>query len=165
MAWKRLSRPCFAGSPASAEPGDAVLISGSGFAAGELIEVVFGGGVIATAIAGDDGSFVTEGLIPAGMPAGSHPLDVYGSADTMLTIEYLVLASALTVVDTPTVEPTPAPASGSAPGTTRTGPTTSHVDDASDTPTSTTNPGPTTRHSGTPPHNPRTPTGPRHAES
>ncbi|MCH8327000.1 MAG: hypothetical protein IID15_00565, partial [Candidatus Marinimicrobia bacterium] len=139
-----VSTPFFAGSPASAEPGDAVLISGSGFAAGELIEVVFGGEVIATAIAGDDGSFVTEGLIPAGMPAGSHPLDVYGSADTMLTIEYLVLASALTVVDTPT-----APASGSDPGTTSTGPTTSNVDDDSDAPTSTTNTGPTTSNSGT----------------
>jgi hypothetical protein len=93
-------------SPASAPAGSPVSITGSGFQPGETVEVWYGGPVIAGATADANGDFVASGLVPAGMPEGSHPMDVVGAMGSMVSFGY--------TVDALTPAPTPTPSSGSA---------------------------------------------------
>lgn len=100
--------PDFQVSPTSAPAGGQITITGSGFLAGEPIEVHFGGSTIATTIASSLGNFVVNATIPLLFPAGAHPMDVIGAEGSSASKLYTVIAGpSPTPTFTPTRTPTP----------------------------------------------------------
>ncbi len=92
-------------SPGSAQPNQAITVSGTGFDPGELVDVYFGGSLIGSTAASPTGSFSVRGQVPDMMPPGGHPLDAVGSMGSSATVSYQVDAA-------PASPPSTAPPSG-----------------------------------------------------
>ncbi len=107
-AWAQT--PTIEVTPAAAQPGQQITISGFGFQDGETVTVDFGGATIASAVADGEGAFQGTGTIPADIPPGTHPIDVTGDRGSQFALIYEVVTSAPT--PTPTPAPTAPPATG-----------------------------------------------------
>jgi hypothetical protein len=98
-------------TPTPAVAGLPVTVTAFGFAPGEMVTVEFGGDVIVSGYADDEGFFESAGVVSATMPEGGHPLDVTGDMGSYATLEVVVTTpppSTTTTTTTTTVAPVPA---------------------------------------------------------
>ncbi|MEL7206748.1 MAG: hypothetical protein AAGK32_00690 [Actinomycetota bacterium] len=114
-------------NPSTAAAGEMITVSGSGFEPFENIDVWYGGPVIGSGQADANGDFSIPAVVPDSMPEGEHPMDVSGDQNSMVSLDYEVVAA-----------PTPPPGGGS--GTTPTPPA-----PPAPTPTPTPTPAPVTK--------------------
>jgi hypothetical protein len=66
--------------PGSAPPGGEVTVSGSGFYAGEPVQVTIDFAPIGEVTTGSDGTFVLHAKIPSTEPSGSHTIGAFGQS-------------------------------------------------------------------------------------
>lgn len=95
--------------PASTLPGTEVVVTGSGFAQGETVELSISGAVVATIVAAD-GTFVVDLTIPASADPFEYQISVVGDMGSQAQGFLTVVAAQQTVV-TPSVEVVPSSAS------------------------------------------------------
>ncbi|MEJ5255410.1 MAG: hypothetical protein WHS89_08685 [Acidimicrobiales bacterium] len=89
-------------------PGGTVTVSGQGCSSGASVSIQFNGQTVATATAGQDGSFSASITVPAGTPAGTYQI-------TAVNCTTQVLSTSITVggATTPTTAPSVLPRTGS----------------------------------------------------
>lgn len=88
----------------SVNPGDTVTVSGQGCASGASVTIQLNGQTVATATAGQGGTFSVSFSVPAGTPAGTYQISAVNCAAQVLSTS-ITVAGAVTPTTAPSVLP------------------------------------------------------------
>jgi len=110
-AWAQ-GAPSVQVTPGEASAGASIMVSGTGFQAGEVVSVDLGGSTIVATTSDEAGAFTAVGTVPSEMPPGVHPMAVTGDQGSLVELAFEVVAPGGTATPSPTAMPTPVPTSG-----------------------------------------------------